>query len=109
MPICHHLCTCVRFRVAAGNANGWAAPTGRATSRPAHRYAKTEQLEETGKLTSGGLTLHLGSGLCGVQWCHVHMDGAGAASSTSRAGRTAATKDATPFIAASNGQAEIAS
>jgi hypothetical protein len=37
------------------------------------------------------------------------MDGAGAASSTSRAGRTAATKDATLFIAASNGQAEIAS
>lgn len=71
---------------------------------PPRTTSKTEELEETGKLTSGGLTLHLGSGLCGVQWCHVHIDGAGAASSTSRAGRTAATKDATPFIAASNGQ-----
>ena len=38
-----------------------------------------------GGRTLGGLTLHLGSGLYGEQWCQVHSDGVGAASSVSRA------------------------
>ena len=42
--------------------------------------------QEVRACTLGGLTLHLGSGAYGEQWCQVHMEGVGAASSINLAG-----------------------
>jgi len=48
-------------------------------------YAEHYVQQQQQSLTLGGFTLHFGSGPWGVQWCQVHIEAMGPASSVSRA------------------------